>query len=146
MIITSKYQSWCNRCGKRQIAIGDRCEWTPAVKGVTCLKCLGSSPPAPLPPRRASAPPRNDTPAERPQVSRPLEPPAIEALNALEGAFIRMAAKTASPDIDRSWSKYEKVKALAFGSRVVPEQRTALKMALIVLITAIFQEESAYVL
>lgn len=135
MIITSKFDSWCNQHCGHQIHIGDRCEWKPGVKGVRCLACLGAHPAQ----RRAVS-----AAAPRVPVREPL-PPAFEALEALETQLVRMAAKTVSLDIERAWNKYEKVKALAIGTRIAPEQRTALKTALVLLITAIFLEDSAYV-
>jgi hypothetical protein len=149
MLITSKYESWCNRCGKVRIAIGDRCEWAPPAKGVTCLTCLGTSPPAQLPKKPATSfqPAtfsRHDDDVAA-VFSVPVLPPALAALEGLEVQFVRMAAKTSTPAIDSAWSKYEKVKALAIGNRIVPEQRVALKTALVILVTAIFSEESAYV-
>lgn len=146
MLITSKYQSWCNRCGRVEIRVGDRCEWTKAVRGVTCLACLGANPPSAPPPSsfKAGAKAREETKPR--EVAAPvLLPPAVAALDALEVQFVRMAAKNATPALDAAWNKYEKVKALAFGSRVKPEQRVALKTALVLLVTAIFSEESAYV-
>lgn len=147
MLITSKYESWCNRCGHNRIVPGDRCEWNPKVRGVTCLSCLGTSPPTQLPKREASKsfPTTRDDDAVSAVLSVPTQPPAIAALDALEVQFVRMAAKTATPAIDAAWTKYEKVKSLALGSRIVPEQRVALKTALVILVTAIFLEESAYV-
>ena len=147
MLITSKYESWCNRCGKHRIEIGDRCEWNPKVRGVTCLSCLGTSPPTQLPKKQAAAafPTTREDDAVSTLLSVPVQPPAIAALEALETQFVRMAAKTATPAIDAAWTKYEKVKNLALGSRIAPEQRVALKTALVILITAIFLEESAYV-
>ncbi len=147
MLITSKYESWCNRCGKVRIAVGDRCEWAPPAKGVTCLTCLGTSPPAQLPKKRASssfASSRDDDDVAA-VFSTPVLPPALAALDALETQFVRMAAKTASPAIDSAWTKYEKVKALGIGNRIAPEQRVALGTALCILVKALFSEESAYV-
>ena len=134
MIITSKYQSWCNRCQRHQIQIGERCEWDRGVKGVTCLACMGTTAP--------SAPPTR----ERARVDAPQLPPALAALDGLETHFVRMAAKTATPAIDMAWSRYEKIKALALNGAVTkPEQRTAVAKAICVLATAIVCEESAYV-
>lgn len=68
-------------------------------------------------------------------------------MDALETEFVRMAAKTVTPTIDQAWAKYEKVKALAVGrGTTTPEQRLALKTALVVLINCLFTEESSYVL
>ena len=148
MLITSKYESWCNRCGKVRIAVGDRCEWAPPAKGVTCLTCLGTSPPAQPPKQRATpsfAPRTRDDDDVSAVFAAPVLPPALAALDALETQFIRMASKTASPAIDSAWSKYEKVKALGIGNKIAPEQRVALKTALVILVTAIFSEESSYV-
>ncbi len=142
MLITSKFESWCNRCGRIQIKIGDRCEWVKGVKGVMCLPCLGAAQPQPIP-KTSRHPPRR--PDVHEVVRAPELPPALAALDALETQFVRMAAKTATPTIDAAWTKYEKVKALALGSRVAPEQRVALKTAIVVLVTAIFSEECAYV-
>jgi len=141
MLITSKFESWCNRCGKVRIQVGDRCEWVPGgPKGVTCLQCLGTAAPSVPPPRARHQP---DPPAP----VAPVLPPALAAMEALEEACVRMAAKAATPAIDAAWAKYEKVKALALGRNVPsPEQRVALKTALKILIETIFAEESAYVI
>jgi len=134
MIITSKYQSWCNRCQRHQIQIGERCEWDRGVKGVTCLACLGTTAPSTLP-------------AGEPRVpARETLPPALAALDGLETQFVRMAAKTATPAIDTAWTRYDKIKALALNGAVTkPEQRTAIAKAICVLTTAIICEETAYV-
>lgn len=146
MIITSKYQSWCARCGKVQILPGDRCEWAPPARGVICLACLGTSPPAKLPKssfKKYEPAPKREAVSIVP--SSPVLPPALAALDGLETQFVRMAAKASSPQIDSAWSKYEKVKTLAIGNHNGPEQRVALCTALVLLVKAIFMEESAYV-
>ncbi len=146
MIITSKYSSWCNRCGKIEIKPGDRCEWNKAVRGVTCLDCLGTSPPSPLPKNSFKDTARTRTDRDVVAVaSEPVLPPALAALDGLETQFVRMAAKTSTPAIDAAWGKYEKVKHLAIGNRNTHEQRNALCTALVILVKAIFLEESAYV-
>src|SRR6266571_3741703 len=130
MIITSKYASWCNRCQRHQIQIGERCEWERGVKGVTCLACLGTKAPAKLPARESV---RDD---------KPQLPPALAALDGLETQFVRMAARTATPEIDRAWSRYDKIKGLAVNGAVTkPEQRSAFAKAICVLTTAIICEE-----
>jgi len=144
MLITSKYQSWCRQCGRVEIKVGDRCEWTPGIKGVMCLACLGANPPSAPPTSKAWAPaPKPAAPRE--VVRAPDLPPAVAACEALEVQFVRMAARTSTPQIDAAWTKYEKCKALGLGSRVKPEARVALKTALVLLISAIFQEETSYV-
>ncbi len=147
MLITSKFESWCNRCGKVRIRVGDRCEWAPPAKGVTCLTCLGTSPPAQLPrqPTKVIRPSTRDDDELSAVFAAPVLPPALAALDALETQFVRMAAKTASPAIDSAWTRYEKIKALGIGNRIAPEQRVALCTALVVLVKALFAEESAYV-
>lgn len=83
------------------------------------------------------------TPAPKP---KPALAPALAALEALEEQFVRMASKTATPAIDKAWTQYEKIKRLADNPGTKPEQRVALGRAIIVLINAILQEESSYVI
>lgn len=143
MLITSKFQSWCRQCGRVEINVGARCEWTPGIKGVMCLACLGANPPSAPPPK--STPRAHVDAAPREVAHTPELPPARAAMKFLETQFVRMAARSTTPAIDAAWTKYEKVKALAVGSRVKPEQRVALKTALVLLVTTIFDEESSYV-
>jgi hypothetical protein len=56
-----------------------------------------------------------------------------------------MAAKTSTPAIDKAWTQYEKIRRLADNPGTKPEQRVALGKAIIILINAILNEETSYV-
>lgn len=97
--------------------------------------------------RTAVATPSPSKPAPTPTPKpKPVLAPALAALEALEEQFVRMASKTATPAIDKAWTQYEKIKRLADNPGTKPEQRVALGRAIIVLINAILQEESSYVI
>lgn len=56
---------------------------------------------------------------------------ALAALAALEALIMEMATSQMTPEMDDSWRKYQKIKALALNPGTAGEERAALKQAVI---------------
>ena len=135
MIITSKFDSKCKAC-HRWTRVGDQVAWLPGEKGVWCTDCAPDEALSASSPRQA-APAANGPARAVPKGPQLAPPPAVlnghapyfKALVALEGAIIEAAELT--PELEKAWARYTKLKALAMHPGVPEEGTAALRQALI---------------
>ena len=117
MLITSKYESYCKGC-RAHLSVGDTVGWQPGEKGVWCASCTPTA--------------VKDTPA-RASAKQDYAEPWIGALAALEEAIVAQAARipARAVEMERAWSKYQKLKALALAPGTAAEGKLALRQAIL---------------
>lgn len=118
MIITSKYESYCKAC-HRLCGVGERVGWQPGEKGIWCEACAPTAVKQPGGPATAG--------------NGKVQDAWIIALAALEEAIVQQAAQVPgrSTEMERGWTKYQKLKALALAPGTHAEGRQALKLAVL---------------
>lgn len=164
MIIASKYDGRCRKCGDR-VRVGDKVVWQSTIKGVLCFTCAAISPFA------AAQQPQSQSPtgssswntqaqaaiqnagslnpnwgAPTPPYAAPKPPPSkptlsalvLNALAAMEAVIIEVATKNITPEAEKQWEKYQKVKALALNAGTKGEEYSAMKQALVLAVKLAF--------
>lgn len=137
MMIRTKFDDECRLCGKA-IVVGDLVGWdeTRGVKGVACDACT----PATI---------RNSRPAPRPEhgptgSTTSLKKPTplghttfLKALGVLEDAVIERFTSPkvkVTPEMEKAWDRYSKMKALAMNPGTSAEGHVALKKAMLTIL------------
>jgi hypothetical protein len=139
--------------------VGDPCAWMKGLKGVWCLKCApqpvldwsASQPPAaatyttafPASVPRIHVVPDDapDPPKQPTAVAKPMDVEALSvvSLAAFENLVVaKMAAKPPTPEMEQTWSVYQKCKKLALNTNNEHERDLALRKAMTKILELVF--------
>lgn len=138
MLLVSKYEGRCKTCHV-PIRIGAQVGYRPGEKGVWCLQCVPTDVRSPKPldtgampkvsgPGTMSTPP----PLHKPQLLG--HTALLKAMSQFEDAVIERFSSPkmkVTPELEKSWDRYSKLKAHALQPGSDQEGQTALRLAFI---------------